>query len=184
MHRLIDVCLRYRFLVLALSLVVALSGIAALRNLTIDAVPDITPVQVQILTRSPALGPVEVEQYVTFPIEAAMTGIPGVHEIRSVSRYGLSAVTVIFEERVNLYLARQLVNERLSAAIENIPAELGRPQMGPMTTGLGEVYQFTVEGEGYTPTQLRTILDWDIAFRLRAVPGVVEVNAWGGLAKQ
>jgi len=184
MHRLVDLCLRYRFLVLALTLVIAVWGLNSLRDLTIDAVPDITPVQVQILTRSPALGPVEVEQYVTFPIEAAMTGIPGVREIRSVSRYGLSAVTVIFEEDVNLYLARQLVYERLSAAIENIPPELGRPQMGPMTTGLGEVYHFTVEGEGYTPTELRTILDWDIAFRLRAVPGVVEVNAWGGLAKQ
>ena len=184
MHGLIDLCLRYRFLVIALTLVVVAAGIGALRNLTIDAVPDITPVQVQILTRSPALGPVEVEQYVTFPIEAAMTGIPGVHEIRSVSRYGLSAVTVIFEDSVNLYLARQFVNERLSAAIANIPPELGRPQMGPMTTGLGEVYHFTVKGQGYTPTQLRTILDWDIAFRLRAVPGVVEVNVWGGLAKQ
>ncbi len=180
----INLCLRHRFLVLALTLVVVVAGIGALRNLTIDAVPDITPVQVQILTRSPALGPVEVEQYVTFPVEAAMMGIPGVGEIRSVSRYGLSAVTVIFEEGVNLYLARQLVNERLSAAIEHIPGELGRPQMGPMTTGLGEVYHFTVEGEGYTPTQLRTLLDWDIAFRLRAVPGVVEVNVWGGLAKQ
>jgi len=184
MNRLIDLCLRFRFLVLALTLLVAVLGIASLRRLTIDAVPDITPVQVQVLTRSPALGPVEVERYVTFPIEAAMTGIPGVSEIRSVSRYGLSAVTILFEEGFNLYLARQLVNERLSAAIENIPAELGRPEMGPMTTGLGEVYHFTVEGAGYSPMQLRTILDWDVVFRLRAVPGVVEVNAWGGLAKQ
>lgn len=184
MHRLIDLCLRFRFLVLALTILVSVLGIASLRRLTIDAVPDITPVQVQVLTRSPALGPVEVERYVTFPIEAAMTGIPGVSEIRSVSRYGLSAVTILFEDGFNLYLARQLVNERLSAAIENIPPELGRPEMGPMTTGLGEVYHFTVEGDGYSPMQLRTILDWDIVFRLRAVPGVVEVNAWGGLAKQ
>jgi len=184
MNRLIDLCLRFRFLILALTVLVAVLGIASLRRLTIDAVPDITPVQVQVLTRSPALGPVEVERYVTFPIEAAMTGMPGVSEIRSVSRYGLSAVTVLFEDGFNLYLARQLVNERLSAAIENIPPELGRPEMGPMTTGLGEVYHFTVEGEGYSPMQLRTILDWDIVFRLRAVPGVVEVNAWGGLAKQ
>jgi len=184
MHRLIDLCLRFRFLVLALTILVSVLGIASLRRLTIDAVPDITPVQVQVLTRSPALGPVEVERYVTFPIEAAMTGIPGVSEIRSVSRYGLSAVTILFEEGFNLYLARQLVNERLSAAIENIPPELGRPEMGPMTTGLGEVYHFTVEGDGYSPMQLRTILDWDIVFRLRAVPGVVEVNVWGGLAKQ
>ena len=184
MDRLIDLCLRYRFLVLALTILAAVLGIASLRRLTIDAVPDITPVQVQVLTRSPSLGPVEVERYVTFPIEAAMTGIPGVHEIRSVSRYGLSAVTIIFDDGFNLYLARQLVNERLSAAIENIPSELGRPEMGPMTTGLGEVYHFTVEGDGYSPMQLRTILDWDIVFRLRAVPGVVEVNVWGGLAKQ
>jgi cobalt-zinc-cadmium resistance protein CzcA len=184
MGRLIDLCLRFRFLVLALTILAAVLGIASLRRLTIDAVPDITPVQVQVLTRSPALGPVEVERYVTFPIEAAMTGIPGVHEIRSVSRYGISAVTIIFEDGFSLYLARQLVNERLSAAIENIPPELGRPEMGPMTTGLGEVYHFTVEGDGYSPMQLRTILDWDIVFRLRAVPGVVEVNAWGGLAKQ
>ena len=184
MHRLIDLCLRFPFLVLALTILASVLGIASLRRLTIDAVPDITPVQVQVLTRSPALGPVEVERYVTFPIEAAMTGMPGVSEIRSVSRYGLSAVTVLFEDGFNLYLARQLVNERLSAAIENIPPELGRPEMGPMTTGLGEVYHFTVEGDGYSPMQLRTILDWDIVFRLRAVPGVVEVNAWGGQAKQ
>src|SRR3970040_2736750 len=125
MNRLIDLCLRFRFLVLALTILVALLGIASLRSLTIDAVPDITPVQVQVLTRSRARGPVEVERYVTFPIEAAMTGIPGVHEIRSVSRYGLSAVTVLFEDDVSLYLARQLVNERLSAATEKIPPELG-----------------------------------------------------------
>ena len=160
MHRLIDLCLRFRFLVLALTALVAVLGIASLRRLTIDAVPDITPVQVQILTRAPALGPVEVERYITFPIEAAMTGMPGVSEIRSVSRYGLSAVTVLFEDGFSLYLARQLVNERLSAAIEDIPPELGRPEMGPMTTGLGEVYHFTVEGDGYSPMQLRTVLDW------------------------
>ncbi len=184
MHRLVDLCLRYRFLVLALSLLLIGVGVMALRGLTIDAVPDITPVQVQILTRSPALGPVEVEQFITFPIEAAMTGLPGVKQIRSVSRYGISAVTVIFEDNVSLYLARQLVNERLSVAVENIPPGFGRPQIGPMTTGLSEVYMFTVEGEGHTPMQLRTILDWDIAFRLRSVPGIVEVNTWGGLAKQ
>jgi len=184
MQRIIDICLRYRFLVLALTVVLIGAGVGALRQLTIDAVPDITPVQVQILTRSPALGPIEVERYVTFPVESAMTGIPGVKEIRSVSRYGLSAVTVIFEDRVNLYLARQLVSERLSVAVENIPSGFGRPEMGPMSTGLSEVYMFTLEGEGYTPTQLRTILDWEIAYRLRTVPGIVEVNTWGGLAKQ
>jgi heavy metal efflux system protein len=184
MQRFLALCLRYRFLVLSLGVVLVGAGIAALKELPIDAVPDITPVQVQVLTRSPALGPIEVDRYVTFPVESAMTGLPGVHEIRSVSRYGLSAVTVIFEDGTSLYLARQLVAERLSVAVENIPSGFGRPEMGPMATGLSEVYMFTVEGKGYTPTQLRTILDWDIAYRLRTVPGIVEVNSWGGLVKQ
>ena len=184
MGRLIDLCLRYRYLVLALTGLLVVGGVVALQQLKIDAVPDITPVQVQILTNSPGLGPIEVEQYVTFPVETAMTGIPGVKQIRSVSRYGLSAVTVIFDDDVNLYLARQLASQRLSTADESIPAEFGRPEIGPMTTGLSEVYMFTVEGAGYTPMQLRTILDWDIAYRLRSVPGIVEVNTWGGKVKQ
>lgn len=180
----INFCLRYRFLILALTAILIVGGVFALGRLTIDAVPDITNVQVQVLTRSQTLGPVEVEQYVTFPIEAAMTGIPGVEEIRSTSRYGLSAVTVVFEDSMSLFLARQLVAERLSVAKENIPPGFGEPQLGPMATGLSEVYHFTVEGEGFTPTELKTLLDWDIAIRLRTVPGVVEVNSWGGHTKQ
>lgn len=184
MGRLIDICLRYRFLVMALTVLLVVAGVSAMYRLPIDAVPDITPVQVQVLTKSPALGPVEVEQYITFPVESAMTGIPGVKEIRSVSRYGLSAVTVIFEDDVSLPLARQFVSERLGTAIESIPEGYGRPEIGPMTTGLSEVFMFTMEGEGYTPMQLRTILDWEVMFRLRSVPGIVEVNTWGGYAKQ
>lgn len=184
MSRFIDVCLRYRLLIIVLTILLAIGGAVSLQQLTIDAVPDITPVQVQVLTRSPSLGPVEVERYVTFPIESAMTGLPGVEQIRSISRYGISAVSIIFNDSTNLYLARQLVSERLTAAVENIPEGMGRPELGPMTTGLGEVFHFTVEGEGYSLAQLRTILDWDIAFRLRTVPGVVEVNPQGGLAKQ
>jgi cobalt-zinc-cadmium resistance protein CzcA len=184
MGRLIDLCLRYRFLVIAFAVLLVIAGVAAMQRLPIDAVPDITPVQVQVLTKSPALGAVEVEQYITFPVESAMTGIPGVKQIRSVSRYGLSAVTVIFEDGTSLPLARQFVSERLSTAEESIPTGYGRPEIGPMTTGLSEIYMFTVEGEGYTPMQLRTILDWDIMFRLRSVPGIVEVNTQGGYAKQ
>jgi heavy metal efflux system protein len=161
-----------------------IAGSFALKHLTIDAVPDITNVQVQILTKSPSLGPVEIERFITYPVEAAMNGLPRLSEIRSISRYGLSSVTVIFEEDVNIYFARQLVAERLNSALESIPQNLGRPELGPLTTGLGEVYQFTVEGEGYTPMELRTILDWEIAYRLRSVPGVVEVNTWGGKAQQ
>jgi len=184
MNRLLTLSLRYRFFTLVATILVVVIGLWSLRHLTIDAVPDLTPVQVQILTRSPALGPVEVEQLVTFPIEASLSGLPGLRELRSVSRYGLSAVTAIFEDHVEVYRARQMVNERLTQAMERIPPGYGRPEMGPLTTGLGEVYHFTVKGTGYSPMELRTILEWDIAMRLRAVPGVVEANIWGGEAKQ
>ena len=146
--------------------------------------PDITDVQVQVLTRTAPLGPVEVERYVTFPVEAAMSGIPDIEEIRSISRFGLSAVTVVFKEHVNIYWARQQVGERLVQAREEIPQGFGTPELGPISTGLGEVYQFVVRGKGYSPMELRTILDWQIGYRLRSVPGVVEVSQEGGFAKQ
>lgn len=184
MERLLTLSLRYRFFTVVALLLVSASGIWSLTHLTIDAVPDLTPVQVQILTRSPALGPIEVEQFITFPIETALNGIPGLQEVRSVSRYGLSAVTAIFEDHLDLYFVRQLVNERLALATERIPAVYGRPVMGPLSTGLGEVYQFTLRGEGHSPMFLRTLLEWDIGRRIRTVPGVVEVNIWGGETKQ
>jgi heavy metal efflux system protein len=184
MHRIVDLALANRILVILVVCLAIVAGSFALKHLTIDAVPDITNVQVQILTKSPTLGPIEIERFITYPVEAAMNGLPRLSEIRSVSRYGISSVTVIFEENVDIYFARQLVSERLNTAIEAIPEKLGRPELGPLTTGLGEIYQFTVEGEGYTPMELRTILDWEIAYRLRSVPGVVEVNTWGGKAQQ
>ncbi len=182
--RLVELSLEHRALVLFLSALLVGGGGLALTRLPIDAVPDVTNVQVQILTDAPALGPVEMEQFVTYPIEAAMNGLPGLAEIRSVTRYGLSAVTVVFEDGVDVYLARQLVAERLAQVREAIPRGFGNPEMGPITTGLGEVFMFTVEGEGVSPMERRSILDWDIAPRLRAVAGVTEVNAWGGLPKQ
>ncbi len=184
MDRLLTLSLRYRFFTLVVVIVVIATGLWSFAHLTIDAVPDLTPVQVQILTRAPALGPVEVEQFVTFPIEASLNGVPALRELRSVSRYGLSAVTAIFEDSTDIYRARQLVAERLARAVERIPTEYGRPVMGPLTTGLGEVYQFTVKGPGYSPMALRTLLEWDIGMKLRAVPGVVEVNIWGGEPQQ
>nr|MBI3613126.1 efflux RND transporter permease subunit [Nitrospirota bacterium] len=156
MDRLLTLSLRYRFFTLVTMLMVITMGLWSLTHLTIDAMPDLTPVQVQILTRSPALGPVEVEQFVTFPIEASLSGLPGLRETRSVSRYGLSAVTAIFGDDMDVYRARQLVSERLGRAVERIPPEYGRPLMGPLTTGLGEVYQFTLRGEGYSAMALRT----------------------------
>jgi len=184
MERLLTLSLRYRFFTLVTLLLVMGTGVYSLKELPIDAVPDLTPVQVQILTRAPALGPIEVEQFVTFPIETNLSGLPGLKEIRSISQYGISVVTAIFEDDVDLYLARQLVNERLTIAIEQIPSQYARPMMGPLTTGLGEIYQFTVTGKAYTPMELRTLLEWDIGRRLRTIPGVVEVNIWGGLEKQ
>ncbi|MCC6178188.1 MAG: efflux RND transporter permease subunit [Chloroflexi bacterium] len=184
LSRLVDLSLANRPAVLLAAVLVIVGGGYAATRLPIDAVPDITNVQVQVLTKAPALGPVEMEQFVTYPIEAAMNGLPRLVEIRSISRYGLSAVTVVFEDGVDVYFARQLVAERLVQAREAIPEGLGTPEMGPVTTGLGDVFQFTVEGEGVSAMERRTVLDWMIAPRLRAVPGVTEVNTWGGLPKQ
>ena len=184
MENLLTLSLRYRFFTLIALMLVVSSGVWSLGALSIDAVPDLTPVQVQVLTRAPALGPVEVEQFVTFPIETNLSGLPGLQEVRSLSRYGLSVVTAIFEDHLDLYRVRQLVNERLSIAAEQIPSQYATPLMGPLTTGLGEVYQFTLRGDGYSPMALRTLLEWNIGRRLRSVPGVVEVNIWGGEDKQ
>ncbi|BFU95623.1 MAG: Protein HelA [Nitrospira sp.] len=184
MATLLTLSLRYRFFTLVAIMLAIAGGLWSLTTLPIDAVPDLTPVQVQVLTRAPALGPVEVEQLVTFPIEAALSGLPGLQELRSISRYGLSAVTAIFEDQVEIYRARQLVSERLTRAVERIPQEYGRPLLGPLTTGLGEVYMFTLKSRQLGAMELRTMLEWDIGMRLRAVPGVVEVNIWGGEAQQ
>jgi heavy metal efflux system protein len=182
-RRVVDFSLDNRFLVVVLWLLVVAIGIRSLRELPIDAVPDVTNVQVQILTNSPGLAPEEVERFITFPVETSMSGLPRVEEIRSVSKFGLSAVTVVFEEGTDIYWARQLISERLVEAREQIPEGYGEPSMGPISTGLGEIYQFEVRGEGYTPMQLRTILDWNVNYQLRSVPGVVEVNAFGGELK-
>jgi len=183
MHKIIDFSLNNRFLIIIFVLLVMGAGINALLNLPIDAVPDVTPNQVQILTNAPGLSPLEVEQFITFPVETAMSGLPGIETIRSVSRFGLSAVTVYFEEGMDGYFCRRLILERLPQARDAILPGFGTPEMGPISTGLGEIYQFEVKGEGYSLMELRSILDWDIAFKLRSVPGVVEVNSYGGELK-
>ncbi|MGD2063434.1 MAG: CusA/CzcA family heavy metal efflux RND transporter [Nitrospirota bacterium] len=194
MHRLIDFSLNNRLLVLAAWLLVVVAGIRSLGQLPIDAVPDVTNVQVQILSNTPGLAPEEVERFITFPVETAMSGLPRLEEIRSVSKFGLSVVTVVFEEGTDIYWARQLVGERLVSAREGIPADFGTPEMGPISTGLGEIYQFEVRAENpcgdgpdtaecYTPMELREVLDWFVNYQLRSVPGVVEVNAFGGELK-
>lgn len=160
-----------------------LGGVTAFKNLPIDAFPDLTNNQVQILTEAPGMAPVEAEQLVTIPIESIMNGLPRVQEVRSISKFGLSVVTVVFEDGVDTYFARQLVNERLQSARSRIPDGLN-PELGPITTGMGEIYQYVVEGYGYSPTELKTLHDWDIKYQLRTVPGVNEVNSWGGFTQE
>ncbi len=183
MTAIIEFSLNNRFLVILGSLLLAAGGFLAMTKLPVDAVPDVTNVQVQVMTTAPALGPLEVEQFITFPVETAMSGLPRVEEIRSVSQFGLSVVTVVFEEGTDIYWARQLVGERLQSARENIPAGVPSPKLGPIATGLGEIYQFEVRskpGHKHTLMELREVLEWQIAFQLRSVPGVIEVNTNGG----
>jgi cobalt-zinc-cadmium resistance protein CzcA len=185
-QRIIQWSLQNRFIVLIASLLILAMGFVAATQIPLDAVPDLTNVQVQVLTNSPALGPEEVEQFITFPIENAMSGVPNVDEIRSISRFGLSAVTVTFHDGTDIYWARNQVNERLQRARENIPSGMGTPELGPIATGMSEIYQFEVRskpGFNYSLSELRSMLDWQIAFQLRSVQGVVEVNTFGGELK-
>ncbi|MDF2694912.1 MAG: Cobalt-zinc-cadmium resistance protein CzcA [Labilithrix sp.] len=176
--------LRNRPIVLFATVLFALFGVRAALELPIDAVPDLTNVQVQIITPAPALSPVEIEQYVTVPVERAMAGLPRSTEVRSVSKYGMSVVTVVFRDETSIYLARQLVAERMREAEEAVPDQYGRPEMGPISTGLGEIFQFTVRSERHSLMEVEELLDWQIAPQLRTVPGIVEVNSFGGEDKQ
>lgn len=164
-------------------------GLFSLRQLPIDAVPDITNNQVQVITISPTLATQEVEQFITTPVELSLQNIQQLVEIRSISRFGLSVITVVFEENMDIYLARQLVGEYLKEAESNIPPGLGTPEMAPISTGLGEIYQYVVRPEAgyeekYPPTELRTIQDWIVRRQLSGIEGVVEVNTMGGFLKQ
>ena len=160
------------------------AGVYSSIHLKIDAVPDVTNIQVQINTIAPGLGPVEVEKLVTFPIETTMMGLPDIQEIRSLSKSAFSQVTVVFEDHVDTYFARQLVLERLQTAKESIPKGFGPPMMSPISTGLGEIYQYTVEGGENNLYEQRTIQDWIVRFQLRDVPGVTDINSFGGFKKQ
>lgn len=176
--------LRNRPLVVAGTAILVALGAMAVTRLPIDAVPDVTNVQVQIITAAPALSPLEVEQYVTFPVERGLGGIPELRELRSVSRYGLSVVTAVFNDGTSIYFARQQVGERLREIAEAIPSRYGRPELGPISTALGEVYQFVVRGKGRSLMELETLLDWTLVPQLRMVPGVNELNSFGGEDKQ
>lgn len=175
--------LHHRLIVLAATAAFAIAGALSLRHLPIDAFPDTTPVQVQINTIAPALSPEEIERQITFPVEQAISGLPGLQQLRSISKFGLSQVVVVFDDGVDIYFARQLITERL-ATVELHSEIAARPRMGPVATGLGEVFHFIVTGRGQSLTELRTTQDWIIRPALRTVPGTAEINPWGGLEKQ
>lgn len=182
LSKIIEWSLNNRLIVLILSLVLVLTGLWSLRELPIDAFPDTTPVQIQINTVTPSLSPEEVEQQVTLPVELAISGLPGLQVVRSISKFGFSQVTAIFEDRIDIYLARQVVNERLQTV--ELPEGIGPPELGPVSTGLGEVFHYVVSSSQRDLTELRTLHDWVAKPILRSVPGVAEVNSWGGFVKQ
>lgn len=183
-QRIVDWALGQRLLVLVGAAGLLGGGIVAFRGLPVDAFPDVSPVLVQVITESPGQAPQEVEALVTYPIEVAMNGLPGVTRIQSISAFGLSQVNVYFRDDVDIYFARQLVFERVQSAREAIPPGLGEPALGAITTGLGQVYQYLVTGDGISADSLRTLQDWIVKFRLRTVPGVTDVLSFGGQVKQ
>ena len=186
MNSMIRFALDNRLLGFALGLLIAAAGVQGYRALPVDAFPDVSPNLVQVFTTTEGLSPEDVEKYVTYPVEAAMNGLPGLERIRSVSNFGLSVVNVYFQDDVDIYFARQLVGERLQEAREQIPGGFGEPEMGPISTGMGLVlfYYLADESGQYTLEQLRTIQDWIVKFQLQTVPGVTEVLGIGGHEKQ
>jgi len=182
-ERFVVAALRQRLFVLLCLAGLVVAGVAAYRSLPVEAFPDLTNNQVVVITEAPGMAAVEVEQRVTYPLETALMGVPGAEQVRSISKFGLSIVTIVFEDRVPVYFARQLVAERLGEARGRMPVGLD-PTLGPVATAFGEVYQYLVEGDGVDPMEKKTLQDWVLRTRLRSVKGVGEVNSWGGLTKQ
>lgn len=185
----INFSLRNKFLIFLFTLFIIGFGLYSLSQIPIGAVPDITNNQVQVITTSRNLATEDMEQFITYPVELEMANLPGVKEIRSISKFGLSVVTIVFEDAMGTYLPRQLIAEKIKSASEKIPEGFGTPEMGPITTGLGEIYQYILDVEPeykneYNAEDLRTIQDWIVKRQLSGIPGVVEVNTWGGFLKQ
>ena len=188
-NNIISFSIKNKLIIGLLTLALIFVGLWSVTKVPLDAVPDITNNQVQVITQAPNLGTEDIEQFVTYPVEVSMANLPGVTEIRSVSRFGLSVVTIVFEDDMETYLPRQLVAEKLTEVKEEIPNGFGVPAMGPISTGLGEIYQYTLEVEPkfrdqYSSADLRTMQDWIVRRQMAMVPGVVEVNAFGGDIKQ
>ncbi len=189
LDKIIQFSINNKLIVILFTLTVAAFGLYAVYKIPVGAVPDITNNQVQVITTSGNLSTQEIEQYITAPVEMEMANLPGVKEIRSISKFGISLVTIVFDEKQGTYLPRQLIAEKIKSATAKIPEGFGEPEMGPITTGLGEIYQYTLDTrEGYegkySATELRTIQDWVVKRRLSGINGVVEINSWGGFLKQ
>ncbi|NNE71571.1 MAG: efflux RND transporter permease subunit [Rhodothermales bacterium] len=184
LNRLVDFSTRQRFVALSLVFLMAIGGIFALRDLPINSLPDVTPVQVLVITKSGRYSPYDVERLVSFPIETAMNGLPAVKEVRSISQFGLSAVTVEFDEDTDIYFARQLVGQRLQSVVGELPVGVDPPTLGPISTALGEIYQYVVRSDRHDLSELREIQDWLIAPQLKTVRGVTEITAFGGFVRQ
>ena len=189
LNRIIHFSITHKLIIILLTISVAGFGIYAISQIPLGAVPDITNNQVQVITTSTSLSTQDVEQFITYPVELEMSNLPGVTEIRSISKFGLSVVTIVFEERLGTWLPRQLIAEKIKSATANIPEGFGTPEMGPISTGLGEIYQYILDTrpgyeDRYSIMDLRTIQDWMVKRQLSGIPGVVEVNTWGGFLKQ
>ena len=189
LEKIIDFSIKNKLIVFLFTLTIVGFGLFAIFNIPVGTVPDITNNQVQVITTSGNLSTQEIEQFITAPVEMEMANLPGVKEIRSISKFGISLVTVVFEDNLGTYLPRQLIAEKIKSAAANIPEAYGTPEMGPISTGLGEIYQYILDVEPgyedkYTPMDLRTIQDWIVKRRLSGINGVVEINSWGGHLKQ
>ncbi|MDR9415701.1 MAG: CusA/CzcA family heavy metal efflux RND transporter [Gracilimonas sp.] len=184
LNTIIDFSLRQKFVALSLVILMAAGGLFSLQDIPINSQPDVTPVQVLVITKAGRYSPYDVERLVSYPIETAMNGLPDIKEVRSISQFGLSAVTVEFEEGTDIYFARQLVSQRVQSIAGELPDGVSSPKLGPISTALGEIVQYVVRGQDQTLTELRTIQDWLIAPQLKTVKGVTEINSFGGFVKQ
>lgn len=189
LEKIIQFSINNKLIVILFTLTIAGFGLFSIYKIPVGTVPDITNNQVQVITTSGNLSTQEIEQFITAPVEMEMANLPGVREIRSVSKFGISLVTVVFEDKIGTYLPRQLIAEKIKSAAENIPEDFGTPEMGPISTGLGEIYQYILDVKPgyenkYSSMDLRTIQDWIVKRRLSGINGVAEINSWGGYLKQ
>ncbi len=189
LNKIIHFSIKNKLIIGVMTLALIIWGFWSATKLPVDALPDVTNNQVQVITRAPTLAAQEVEQFITYPVERSLSNIQGIEEMRSFSRFGLSVITVVFKENINIYFARQLISEKLKEAVEQIPKGMGNPEMGPVTTGLGEIYQYVIHpkkgsGQKYSAMDLRTMQDWIVGRQLTGIPGVAEVTGFGGISKQ